>query len=226
LPDSFLASSEAASFEWWRAFIQTYLERDIPMLGPRIPAETLHRFWQMLAHAQGQLFHASPLASGLAVSGQSVTRYLDLLVDLLLVHRLQLWAGNVKKRLVRSPKVYVRDSVLVHTLLGVRDQEELLGHPVVGPSWEGFVIENLLSLAAPTTAAWFYRSSAGAKIDLLLEPAASRRHAVEIKRSVSDPRPSKRFHLAGDDLEVGRRSVIYPGQERYALHAYRGRPLP
>ena len=214
-PDSFLASSEAASFEWRRAFIQTYLERDIPMLGPRIPAETLHRFWQMLAHGQGQLFHAAPLASGLGVSGHTVARYLDVLVDLLLVRRLQPWAGNLKKRLVRSPKVYVRDSGLVHNLLGIRDQEELLGHPVSGPSWEGFVIENLLSQAPPRTTAWFYRSSAGAEIDLLLELGAGHRHAVEIKRSLSDPRPSKGFHLACDDLKLRGRWVIYPGQERY-----------
>jgi len=218
-PESFLASSEAASFEWRQAFVQTYLERDIPMLGPRIPAETLRRFWQMLAHAQGQLFHAAPLSAGLGVSGQSVTRYLDVLVDLLLVRRLQPWAGNLKKRLVRSPKVYVRDSGLVHTLLGIRGQEELLGHPVVGPSWEGFVIENLLRQAAPQTTAWFYRSSAGAEIDLLMELAAGQRHAVEIKRSISDPRPSKGFQLACEDLNVKGRWVIYPGRERYPLDA-------
>jgi uncharacterized protein len=147
-PDSFLASSDTASFEWRRAFIQTYLERDIPLLGPRIPPETLYRFWQMLAHGQGQLFHAVPLASSLGVSGHTVARYLDVLVDLLLVRRLQPWAGNLKKRLVRSPKVLVRDSGLVHTLLGVRDFEHLLGHPVVGSSWEGFVIENLLIAGA------------------------------------------------------------------------------
>ena len=218
-PDSFLASSDAASFEWRRAFIQTYLERDIPMLGPRIPAETLHRFWQMLAHGQGQLFHAAPLASGLGVSGHTVARYLDVLADLLLVRRLQPWAENLKKRLVRSPKTYVRDSGLVHTLLGIRDQEELLGHPVAGPSWEGFVIENLLSQAPPRATAWFYRSSGGAEIDLLLELAAGHRHAVEIKRSLSDPRPSKGFHLACDDLKVRGRWVVYPGRERYRLDA-------
>jgi predicted AAA+ superfamily ATPase len=218
-PDSFLAGSDAASFEWRRAFIQTYLERDIPMLGPRIPAETLHRFWQMLAHGQGQLFHAAPLASGLGASGHTVARYLDVLADLLLVRRLQPWAGNLKKRLVRSPKAYVRDSGLVHTLLGIRDQEELLGHPVAGPSWEGFVIENLLSQAPSRTTAWFYRSSAGAEIDLLLQLAAGHLHAVEIKRSLSDPRPSKGFHLACDDLKVRGRWVVYPGRERYRLDA-------
>ena len=218
-PESFLAANDAASLEWRQAFIQTYLERDIPLLGPRIPAETLHRFWQMLAHAQGQLFHAAPLASGLGVSGHTVARYLDVLADLLLVRRLQPWAGNLKKRLVRSPKVYVRDSGLVHALLGIQGREELSGHPVVGPSWEGFVIENLLSQAPPHTAAWFYRSSAGAEIDLLLEFTASHRHAVEIKRSLGDPRPSKGFHLACDDLKVRGRWVVYPGRDRYRLDA-------
>jgi hypothetical protein len=216
-PESFLARNDATSVEWRRAFIRTYLERDIPMLGPRIPAETLRRFWQMLAHSQGQLFHAAPLASGLGVSGHTVSRYLDVLTDLLLVRRLQPWAGNLKKRLVRAPKVYVRDSGLVHTLLGIRDYEELLGHPVTGPSWEGFVIENLLPHTPPHTTAWFYRSSAGAEIDLLLEFAPGNRHAVEIKRSLSDPRPSKGFHLACDELKVRGRWVIYPGRERYRL---------
>jgi len=218
-PDSFLARSDAASLDWRRAFIQTYLERDIPMLGPRIPAETLNRFWQMLAHGQGQLFHAAPLASGLGISGHTVARYLDVLADLLVVRRLQPWAGNLKKRLVRSPKVYVRDSGLVHALLGIRDQEELLGHPVAGPSWEGFVIENLLSQAPPRTPAWFYRSSAGAEIDLVLDFASGNRHAVEIKRSVSHPQPSKGFHIACDDLKVRGRWVVYPGGERFRLDA-------
>jgi hypothetical protein len=216
-PDSFLAANDALSFGWRQAFIETYLERDIPLLGPRIPAETLRRFWQMLAHGQAQLFHAAPLASGLGVSGHTVARYLDVLADLLLVRRLQPWTGNLKKRLVRSPKAYVRDSGLVHALLGIRDREELLGHPVAGPSWEGFVIENLMSQALPGTSAWFYRSSAGAEIDLLLEFAAGHRHAVEIKRSISDPKPSKGFHLACDDLKVRGRWVVYPGRERYRL---------
>ena len=179
----------------------------------------LHRFWQMLAHSQGQLFHAAPLAAGLGVSGQTVARYLDVLVDLLLVRRLPPWSGNVKKRLVRSPKVYVRDSGLVNALLGIRDQEELLGHPVAGPSWEGLVIENLLAQVPSTANAWFYRSLAGAEIDLLLEFSAGQRHAVEIKRSVSDPRPGKGFYLACDDLKVRGRWVIYPGRERYRLDA-------
>ena len=167
--DSFLAETEAHSYEWRAAFIQTYLERDVPSLGPRIPAETLHRFWQMLAHNQGQMMNAAQLAAGLGISGQTVARYLDIMVDLLLVRRLQPWASNVGKRLVRSPKVYVRDSGLLHTLLGIRDQETLLGHPVVGSSWEGMVIENILSTVLPNTQAWFYRTSVGAEVDLVLE---------------------------------------------------------
>src|SRR5438270_4827502 len=150
-PDSFLAETEVQSFEWRAAFIQTYLERDVPSLGPRIPAETLHRFWQMLAHNQGQMLTAAQLAAGLGISGQTFARYLDIMVDLLLVRRLQPWASNVGKRLVRSPKVYVRDSGLLHTLLGIRDQETLLGHPVVGASWEGMLIENILSTIPANT---------------------------------------------------------------------------
>ena len=219
-PESYLAASNAASLSWRRAFIQTYLERDIPLLGPRIPVETLGRFWRMLAHAQGQIFHAAPLAAGLGVSSPTVTRYLDILVDRLLVRRLQPWAGNLKKRLVRSPKVYVRDSGLAHALLEIQELETLLGHPVAGLSWEGFVIENLLALAPPDTKAYFYRSSNGAEIDLVLEQGPGRRYAIEIKRSVSDPRPSKGFHQAADDLGIQRRWVIYPGKERYPLDAH------
>lgn len=217
-PDSFLAADDAASFQWRLAFIQTYLERDIPALGPRVPAETLRRFWQMLAHNQGQMLNAARLAASLGVSGQTVARYLDLLVDLLLVRRLQPWTSNASKRLVRSPKVYVRDSGIVHALLGIPGQEPLLGHPVAGPSWEGFVVENLLSAAPPGAKAWFYRTSAGAEIDLLLELGPKRRWAIEVKRSLS-PHPSKGFHLACEDVKPTRRLVVYPGQERYRLDA-------
>jgi predicted AAA+ superfamily ATPase len=216
-PDSYLAADDSASFEWRLAFIQTYLERDIPALGPRVPAETLHRFWQMLAHNQGQLLNAARLAAGLGVSGQTVARYLDFLVDLLLVRRIQPWTSNVSKRLVRSPKVYVRDSGIVHALLGIPGQEQLLGHPIVGPSWEGFVVENLLAAAPPGSNAWFYRTSAGAEIDLLLELGPKKLWAVEVKRSLSKPHPSKGFHLACEDVKATRRLVVYPGEERYPI---------
>jgi len=216
-PDSFLAAGDWASMEWRLAFIQTYLERDIPSLGPRVPAETLHRFWQMLAHEQGQLLNAARLAASLGVSGQTVGRYLDILVDLLLARRLRPWTPNLEKRLVRSPKVYVRDSGIVHALLGIPTQEQLLGHPVVGPSWEGFVVENLLWAAGSGTGAWFYRTSAGAEIDLLLELGAKVLWAVEVKRSLGSPQPSKGFHMACEDVKAARRFVVYPGQDRYRI---------
>ena len=214
-PDSFLADTEAQSYEWRGAFIQTYLERDVPALGPRIPADTLHRFWQMLGHNQGQLLNAAQLAAGLGISGQTVARYLDIMVDLLLVRRLQPWAANAGKRLVRAPKVYVRDSGLLHTLLGIRDGESLLGHPVVGSSWEGMVIENILSAAPANTQAWFYRTSAGAEIDLVLETAPNARWAIEIKRSLSDPKPSKGFYIGCADVKAIHQIVVYPGRESY-----------
>ena len=218
-PDSFLAQTDGESFEWRAAFIQTYLERDVPSLGPRVPAETLHRFWQMLGHNQGQMLNAAQLAAGLGISGQTVGRYLDIMVDLLLVRRLQPWSSNVGKRLVRSPKVYVRDSGLLHALLGIRDQEMLLGHPVVGSSWEGMLIENILSSVPAATQAWFYRTSVGAEIDLVLEVAPKQRWAIEIKRSISDPKPSRGFYIGSEDINATRQIVLYPGDERFNLDA-------
>lgn len=214
-PDSFLAASDKASFDWRLAFIQTYLERDVPTLGPRIPAETLRRYWQMLAHNQGQMLNAAQLASGLGVSGHTVGRYLDIMVDLLLVRRLQPWASNAKKRLVRTPKVYVRDSGLVHALLGIRDLEELLGHPVVGASWEGMLIENILDALPSTARPSFYRTSHGVEIDLVLEFSARERWAIEIKRSISDPSPNAGFYNACQDIKATRQIVLYPGEEKY-----------
>ncbi len=167
-PDSYLASSDRDSLSWREDFIRTYLERDIPAFGLRIPAETLRRFWTILAHGQGGLLNAARLASCLGVSGQTVARYLDLLVDLMLVRRLPPWHANVGKRLVKSPKTYIRDSGLAHALLNVESREGLLGHPVVGGSWKGFCIENLISAAPRGTEASFYRSSAGSEIDLVL----------------------------------------------------------
>jgi predicted AAA+ superfamily ATPase len=217
-PESFLADDDEGSFEWRTAFIQTYLERDVPALGPRVPAETLRRFWQMLAHNQGQMLNGAQLAAGLGVSGHTIARYLDILVDLLLVRRLQPWVSNVRKRLVRSPKVYVRDSGLVHALLGIRTQEELFGHPIVGPSWEGMLIENILSSLPATVRSWFYRTSAGAEIDLVLEFGPKSIWAIEIKRSISNPVPSKGFYIACADLKATRQIVLYPGKESYRIN--------
>lgn len=218
-PDSFLANTEIESFDWRAAFIQTYLERDVPALGPRVPSETLHRFWQMLAHNQGQMLNAAQLAGGLGISGQTVARYLDIMVDLLLVRRLQPWSANVGKRLVRSPKVYVRDSGLLHALLGIRDQETLLGHPVVGSSWEGMLIENILSTVPANTPAWFYRTAVGAEIDLVLEVKPNQRWAIEIKRSLGDPKPRKGFFIGCEDIGAVKQIVLYPGDETFKLDA-------
>jgi uncharacterized protein len=151
IPRSFLAESDALSVHWRRQFIRTYLERDIPQLGPRIPAETLRRFWTMLAHNQAQMMNAAAIARGLGVDGKTVAGYLDLLVDLLLVRRLPAWHRNAGKRLVKTPKVYVRDSGIAHALLGIGDKETLLGHPIVGASWESFVVEALIAVAPEGT---------------------------------------------------------------------------
>jgi len=215
-PDSFLAADEARSLIWRENFIRTYLERDIPTLGPRVSAETLRRFWIMLAHAQGGLLNAAQLARGLAVDGKTVARYLDLLVDLLLVRRVQPWHANVGKRLVKSPRIFVRDSGVLHALLGIGDLEKLLGHPVAGPSWEGFVIETLIDAAPERAVASFYRTAAGAGIDLLLDIPGRGRWAVEIKRGQA-PRLEKGFHAARGDLQPDRCFVVYGGAERYPL---------
>lgn len=215
-PDSFLASNDGRSLVWRENFIRTYLERDVPQLGPRIPAETLRRFWVMLAHTQGGLLNAATLARGLGVDGKTVAKYLDLMVDLLLVRRLRPWHKNIGKRLVKSPKVYVRDSGITHALLGLGDKEEILGHPVVGPSWEGFVIENLLSVAPERADAGFYRASGGAEIDLVLTFPGQRVWAIEIKRSL-DPKPARGFHSGCKDVKPDARFVVYPGDERFSI---------
>ena len=215
-PDSFLAPNDRDSAEWREAFIRTYLERDIPQLGPRVPAETLRRFWTMLAHEQGCLLNAARIGQGLGVNGHTVARYLDLLVDLLLVRRLTPWMSNAGKRMVKSPRVFVRDSGLVHALLGLETLDDLLGHPVAGSSWEGYAIENLLSAAPSNAQAGFYRTSAGAEIDLVLSMGTGRLWAIEIKRSLS-PQPSKGFWSACDDIKPDARFVVYPGAERYPL---------
>jgi predicted AAA+ superfamily ATPase len=215
-PLSFLAESDAVSMQWRRDFIRTYLERDVPQFGSRVAAETLRRFWTMLAHNQAQLLNAASLARGLGVNGMTIASYLDLLVDLLLVRRLPAWHRNVGKRLVKSPKIYVRDSGIAHALLGIRDKEALLGHPVVGQTWESFVIETLISVAPEGSEAHFYRTSAGAEIDLVLTLPGGHLWAIEIKRS-SAPKPERGFHNACADLKPKKRFIVYPGSGRFPL---------
>lgn len=216
-PESFLAGDEEASRRWRRDFVRTYLERDIPQLGPRIPAETLRRLWTMLAHSQGGLLNAANLARGLGVSGATVGRYLDLMVDLLLVRRLPPRLSNAGKRLVRSPKLYLRDSGLLHSLLGIPDKESLLGHPVVGGSWEGLVVENLIGVAGEAEPS-FYRTSNGAEIDLILSWANGREWAIEVKRTLA-PKLERGMRSALADIEPEHGFVVYPGEERYPLGA-------
>lgn len=215
-PESLLAANPRLSLRWRQDFIRTYLERDIPQFGPRIAAETLRRFWVMLAHNQGGLLNTTQFARNLGVDVKTVSSYLDLLVDLLLVRRLPPWHANIGKRLVKSPKVYVRDSGLVHALLAIQDKESLLAHPVVGQSWECFVIENLLAAGMGQVQGFFYRTGGGAEIDLLLQWPDGTLWAVEVKRSLT-PRPERGFYAACADLTPARKFVVYPGSERYRL---------
>ena len=215
-PDSYLARSDAASLRWRQQFITTYLERDIPQLGPRIPAQTLRRLWTMLAYEQAQMLNAARLAASLGVSGQTIARYLDLLCDLLLVRRLEPWARQSSKRLVKAPKVFVRDSGVVHALLGLGSQRDLLAHPVVGGSWEGWIIENLLTCVPPQTQVSYYRTAVGAEIDLLLELPGGAVWAIEIKRS-SAPTIARGFHLACDDVDATRRIVVSSANAKFPM---------
>ena len=215
-PESLLAPDASRSQRWRQDFIRTYLERDIPQFGLRIAAETLRRFWVMLAHHQGGLLNTAQFARNLGVDAKTAASYLELLADLLIVRRLPAWHANVGKRLVKAPKVYVRDSGLVHALLNVTDKEALLAHPVVGQSWECFVIENLLVSAGGKSQGYFYRTGGGAEIDLLLARPGGKLWAIEIKRSLS-PTLERGFHAACADLAPARKFVVYPGRERYRL---------
>jgi hypothetical protein len=215
-PDSLLAQDDRGSYEWRLDFIRSYLERDVPMFAPRMPSQTLSRLWTMLAHLQGGLLNASQLAASLGVASPTVGRYIDLLADLQLVRRLQPWSANVGKRLVKTPKVYVRDSGIAHALLGLGDLDAVLGHPVVGASYEGFVLETLIGALPPKVSAHFYRTSDGSEIDLLLVQGERPIMAIEVKRSTA-PAISRGFGLACDDLNVEQRWAVYPGTERFAV---------
>lgn len=214
-PRSYLAATDSDSYRWRLNFIRTILERDIPMLGPRISSETLERLWTMLAHSQGSLLNAAQLGRNLGITTPTATSYLGLFVDLLLVRRLQPYHVNIKKRLVKSPKTYLRDSGLVHALLGIETLHELLGHPIVGMSWEGMVIETLLAHAPFQTKASFYRTATGAEIDLVLELGAKHgTWAIEIKRTTA-PKLERGFRQALVDIQPERSFIVYGGNERY-----------
>ena len=215
-PDSLLTGNDETSLNWRYDFIRTYLERDIPQLGPRIPAETLGRFWAMLAHSQGTNINAAKLASNIEVSSVTVARYIDLLVDLLLIRKIQPYTANIKKRLVKSPRIYVRDSGITHALLNIGSYNDLLGHPVVGKSWEGFVIENIASVLPPRVRLYYYRTAGGAEIDLVLEFGVDERWAIEIKKGTSFSL-GRGFHEACEDIKPHKKFVIYAGKDRFPL---------
>ncbi len=225
-PDSITAATDDISLRWRASFIRTYLERDLPQAGLRAPAETLRRLWTMLSHWQGAPFNATTLAGSLGVSVRSVNRYADTLVDLMLVRRIQPYHANVGKRLIKSPKLYVRDSGLVHALLNIKSLDDLLGHPVAGASWEGYAVENLIGAAPRGTDAFFYRTRAGAEIDLLLMLPGQEPWAIEVKRS-SAPRVPRGFRIAAADVQAARNFIVYPGEETYPLgDGITATPLP
>ncbi len=215
-PDSYLARSDDASWDWRINFVNTYLERDIPLMGPSVPAARMKRFWTMLAHVHGQQLNLSNLGKSLETSHTTIRNYLDLLTDFYMVRQVAPWSGNTKKRLVKAPKVYIRDSGLLHVLLNVPDIESLLGHPILGASWEGFVVENIVARLSSKWRYSYYRTSAQAEVDLVLEGPRNQRVAIEIKRSVS-PKVTKGYHFACEDLEATQKVVIHAGEESFPM---------
>lgn len=215
-PESYLADTDKLGMAWLENLIRTYLERDIPQLGFRVPANKLRRLWTMLAHLQGETINFSKLASNLDVDGKTVSHYVDILADLLLVRRLEPWYANVKKRLVKSPRFYVRDSGIAHRLLGIGDDDALLSNPVVGKSWEGFILENILSVLPEGAEAHFYRTAAGAEIDLLLRLSSKALWAIEIKKGTA-PKITRGFHQACDDVQATDKFVVYGGTDEFPV---------
>ncbi len=215
-PDSYLAKNDSDSYVWRRNFIKTYLERDVAAFGFRVSAVLLERFWIMLAHHQGNTLNSAQLAKTLETSVQTVTRYIDLLCDLLLVRRLKPYHSNLGKRMVKSPKIYIRDSGLTHALLGISSFDQLHAHPVIGRSWESFAIESILSVLPIEKQAFFYRTQAGAEIDLVIEHNHRTVWAIEIKRSLS-PKARRGFHTACQDIKPDRRLLVHAGQECYRV---------
>ena len=216
-PNSFLSNTDELSFQWRESFIKTYLERDIPQLGIHIPANQLHRFWTMLAHTHGQLWNASKIANSLGVSSPTVKKYLDILEQTFIIKQLLPYHANIKKRLVKSQKIYIRDSGLLHTLLNIKTFDDLNSHPALGNSWEGFVTEQINSLIPDSWQTFFIRTSAVAEIDLLIIDHHNNKIAIEIKYSIS-PKISKGFWHAYKDLSCHKGYIIYPGKESYPIN--------
>jgi uncharacterized protein len=214
LPLSTLAGSDEDSLSWRRNFIQALLERDLPQWGVRVPAAALHRFWVMLAHYHGQIWNAAEPARALGVSEPTTRRYLDLLTDAFMIRQLQPYYANIRKRQVKSPKVFVRDSGLLHQLLGIQSMRSLLMHPKINASWEGFVIEQLLRVE-PHDERFFWATHQGAEIDLILRRGDAL-YGIECKRT-DQPRITPSIRVALDDLGLHRVAVIYPGSKRFPL---------
>ncbi|MFN7686645.1 MAG: ATP-binding protein [Sphingobacteriales bacterium] len=215
-PDSYLAASDEDSWEWRNDFIATYVERDLPGMGPRIPSSRMKIFWTMLAHFHGQQIVYSSLGKSLEVSHTTIKTYLDILTDFYMVRQIQPWSGNTKKRLVKSPKIYLRDTGLLHKLLNIPSYESLLGNPMIGASWEGFVAENIILQLTDQWRYSYYRSSTQAEIDLVLEGPDDEVWAIEIKRSAA-PQISRGFHTAAEDIKATRKFVVYSGSERFPM---------
>lgn len=215
-PNSLLAVNDESSLLWRKNFIRTYVERDIPQLGFNISSENLRRFWTMLCHHQGYQMNSAELSRSLGINVKTVDAYLDLLVDLMLVRKLQPWHTNLGKRISKKPKVMIRDSGIVHALLNIKDKESLLSNPILGNSWECFVIENLLSCLSKEASGYYYRSSGGAEIDLLLNWPDGEIWAIEIKRSLN-PKLERGFYSACEDVKPNRKFVVYPGEESYRI---------
>jgi len=214
-PRSFVATSESRSFSWREEFIRTFLEQDVPQLGIRVPSPQLQRFWTMLAHYHGQIWNAAEPATSLGLSQPTVRSYLDLMTSVYMIRQLHPWHENLAKRQVKAPKIYVRDSGLLHALLGLRTRRDLLTHPKLGASWEGLVIEQLLRAVEPDQA-YFWATHQGAELDLLMM-RGSRRVGVEVKRSDA-PSLTPSMRIALNDLQLDKLWVIYPGQQRYDLN--------
>lgn len=213
-PPSLLARTESDSLAWRKNFVQTFLERDLPQLGIGVPSAALHRFWMMLAHYHGQTWNAAEPARSLGVSEPTVRRYLDILSGVFMVRQLAPWHANLKKRQVKAPKIYLRDTGLLHQLLGVRNEKELLGHPKSGASWEGYVVEETIKATEPD-AAYYWATHGGAEIDLVLAKGG-RMFGVECKR-IDAPQMTPSMRTALEDLQLERIAVVYPGTRRYAL---------
>ena len=214
-PRSFLARSDPVSIEWRRDFVRTFLERDIPQLGIRIPSESLRRFWIMLAHYHAQVWNGAELARALGVNEHTVRRYLDILVGTYVVRTLPPWFENIGKRQFKAPKLYIRDSGLLHGLLGIEKREQLSAHPKLGASWEGFALEQVLS-QTPGVDAFFWGTHAGAELDLLLV-SGGKRYGFEFKFT-SGPVMTKSLHSALADLRLDAAWIVYPGHDRYPVH--------